>query len=1549
MGPGTRRLLHIVGRALAALGLTAVFLASTLAGFLLHLDLPAGRRLAAKALSRLLGDVFQGKVTVGRFDDIDADRIIASNVEVRDPQGNIVLEVSKLRAKADLPGIAQEILWGGQKIDIVIPHVRVEKAEGNILPDPKTGIPTIAAAFTPVTHPAKPGAKPSGPPRQVHVWLPHIEIGRAYARGSVAGLPTLETELAQVQGSVLATPKGVAVDVSRFGTIVRGLAGTDARGTGTLHIREPGAIWASFDGYLGNVEFGAFTRVDGNRLTATLDLPRAKPEAMRALFPAWPLKHDMAAHIEARGRLPELSTSATFDVSGAHIKARGPLHLAGNVGAELDVNARHVNIQALWPKAPETDITAKTSLGIWNKNGQVVVDVNGTTQPTEIAGQPVPAVDVSGTFNEKGFNGKATLHERGLPLKMAFAVHPDGAIDLDAQSRGFSIQGAPRLKQYTSARGEAQMRVKARIAHDHLDAYLTADVNDFALGDVKLGHGRITGHASGPIAEPKRLAIDAQLSGKDMRAGMFSFDSVDASARGPVLEPHVQAQLKDRFGPSIKASAVVPTEGATRIRKLDVEVKRGSAALHGKVARLDLSRGNIEIKDLALTGAGGELHGSALVRPSSVAIHADGSGLDLDKVAQALGLPRGTVGGRLGIHANVTSSKKTSSGEVRVALGNASIMSFGGISLLLNAKLDDQSLDGDASVLVKDIGALGAQWETTLAGPVQKGTSWRDIIGQAQVQFSNVNLMGLEHALPKSLHVDKVTGHAFGQFRIERKLAAALPSVSGVAGTKGLDVVRTVPGEKPEHIQGVDVQVGGQINGETGATNGTTRLIYQDSVLAAASGQLSVDLPRAVQAPRKLGEQLMQTPITAVLNVPDRSLDALPGPLQPRGVSATVGGKLSLTGTLASPTFSARATARRISFTGSRYATPFDLDASAQYVQKTGRFGGTARVLAGSRRLALLTAQGTARWKNLIHDVPADTPRWTGGVQLLLDGLPLRLVPQLADNHVDGELYGSAALQRQKLLPQLAANVDVRGTNVDMIPVGDGRATVRSNGEALNASLHFDHNGGSLDAQAHAALGWQGIVPSVDDKRPVRIDVGAQHFDAVVLTPVLSDVLSELSGNIDAKLSAVLSRERDPEHPKQKRWTGQLSGQADMQHGVVQIAALGMRLTDVAFKATATGKGRRTEIVIPSATAKSRSAERNIAASARLYLNGLALDHGVAAVNLGSGHSGVPLMTEGVQLATVTTGAPITVKLRRVPQQMLVDVDVPKAEAKLPRATSRNVISLEQDPDIEVLQPLGEPVEHRSGQALPWRVAFKLGDVRIMRSDIEVPIRGEPVIEIGKKAEVKGYVSLEPGGRVPALGKVFVIDGGRVTFDTGNSSNPHVDVTASWRSPEGTTVYATVQGTVKGAKLRLSSDPAMPEPEIIALLLGGPTGESEAGSGGQQAQAIGVGAAALGFNELFSETPLGAVQFRASTRENRYTSTSNPAYTAAVRISDEVWLEGTYEQGGATGGAGDPNASGASKAAFSAAIDWRFHRNWSLRTEAGNASTAIDLLWHYRY
>ncbi|HMJ16520.1 MAG TPA: hypothetical protein VK524_34135, partial [Polyangiaceae bacterium] len=481
--------LRLLGHVLAALGLSAVFLTAAALGVLLHIDLPVGRRFAAKTLAAFLSNTFQGRIAIGTIEHLTAYSVTAKNLEVYDVHGRVVLKVDELRAKANVPDILREVLLGGDRITIVIPHARVEHADTYLIPDSKTAEPTLIGAFTPVPGRPQTEAERLAPKRQVRVWMPVIEIGRAYGRGNIGTSPTLEAQVAGVRGSVLVTPRGAAIDIPKFGTVMRGVGGVDATGTSSVHIRAPGPIWWTFDGYFGSVPIGTFLRVDGKQMTITADIPRAKAAELRAFLPDYPVNEDISAHIEAVGEPPVLQTSARFSVGNGRITAGGPLRLSGNVGLDLDVQGRNLDLRAIWPEIPETHVDADTALAIWSKDGQLVVDVNGTTSETRVAGQDVPPIDVTGTLTAGRFEAKATVHEPGLPTKVSFTVQPGGVIDFDARARRFSIQRAPRLRPLTDARGELDVRVQGRIEKNQLDAKVNADAYNLLLDQLRLRTG----------------------------------------------------------------------------------------------------------------------------------------------------------------------------------------------------------------------------------------------------------------------------------------------------------------------------------------------------------------------------------------------------------------------------------------------------------------------------------------------------------------------------------------------------------------------------------------------------------------------------------------------------------------------------------------------------------------------------------------------------------------------------------------------------------------------------------------------------------------------------------------------------------------------------------------------------------------------------------------------------------------------------------------------------------------------------------------------------
>src|SRR5690606_19021268 len=193
-----------------------VFAAAGVLGVALHANLPAGRRIASTTVTRMLTDTFQGQILVGNITRLGTRGLDVDEIRVIGPHGNTVIVLTHARARANLFDILDQLLLGGDKITIAIRHIRAERGEVQIIPEPDTGIPTLERTFF-MRHPSPDTPEPTTPGRQLRVWMPNIEVGRVYGRGKIAGLPILETTVANVRGSVLVTPQGVAVDVERYG------------------------------------------------------------------------------------------------------------------------------------------------------------------------------------------------------------------------------------------------------------------------------------------------------------------------------------------------------------------------------------------------------------------------------------------------------------------------------------------------------------------------------------------------------------------------------------------------------------------------------------------------------------------------------------------------------------------------------------------------------------------------------------------------------------------------------------------------------------------------------------------------------------------------------------------------------------------------------------------------------------------------------------------------------------------------------------------------------------------------------------------------------------------------------------------------------------------------------------------------------------------------------------------------------------------------------------------------------------------------------------
>jgi hypothetical protein len=811
----------------------------------------------------------------------------------------------------------------------------------------------------------------------------------------------------------------------------------------------------------------------------------------------------------------------------------------------------------------------------------------------------------------------------------------------------------------------------------------------------------------------------------------------------------------------------------------------------------------------------------------------------------------------------------------------------------------------------------------------------------------------LSYVLPKSAGIDEVRGEASATIVLNRQAPNAIPSASLLVNTDGLSLsfapkTKTDPAQV---VNGVDAHAGLNIDGNNGQTDLTLKLSDRHGPLVSATTNLTLDLETAIKHPERLAAQLYATPLVGKAVIDDRPLEELPAPLVPKGIAGRLRTEASLRGSLERPVFSDKTELFQLRFGGNERDKAVDVCAQLDYDKSTGQYGARGEVFLPSTaaracqgaRVAQFSGAGRAEWSKLVSsDLSADAA-WTGTAGLSLEGLPLDVVPALAEAGLDGKVLGAVMFDRRQDLPQMFAQLEVRNAVVARTQLGTAAIQARTAGRTLSAKVTVDERLGKLDGDLQASVNWQGVVPSIDDTRPIAAHLNGTGVDAVILSPLLRDVLSEVSGKLDTQLTATLTPNLDAN--AEQHWTGALSGTLAMHQGTLQLARLALRMKNVSFAAHAEERTNSTLITIDTLSAAAEGDDENVTASGNIWLQGFRVAKGNASVALGGRRGGVPLLIEGVPMATLT-GDKIRLDLERRPKEMFIGLTIPELNAELPKSGTRSLIALNDNSDVQVAQPIAEPRKAVAGESLPWRMKFDLGNqVKLTRSDLFLPVTGSPEILLGDELQVDGSIQLIAGGRLSLFGlpRPFTIESGTVSFDLdGNPSDPRIQVQAICETQQ-ITVRAKVSGTLNKADIYLEDvdDPSVTDKGVIlAKLLNAPTNEANANNPGANPAAAGLGA--LG-NKLLANTPLSNLQIQTGS-ETTADQRSYQTYSAAYPISDTVWFEGSYKTLQNTDVSGASNTS-----AFSGTVDWRFRRNWSLRTELGNIGAGVDLLWQYKY
>lgn len=1516
-----RRLLVSLVRLLSVLGVVALFVTGAGIGLVGHLNTAAGRRATAAFLGRTLVDLFQGEVSIGSLRRVSPDEVVAEDIVVRDPEGRVVLKVSRLTAQADVADIVTRLLRGDEKLTIVIDRVRVERAEADVVPG-SDGLPTIAHAFTPRPSPT---TAPAGPERYVRVWLPVIEVGEAFGRGRLEGTPTLEAEVKGARASVLATPKGAAIDIGRFSLLARGVGGADAKGVATLHIRAPGAVWGSFDGYMGEVQFGSVVRWEKEALDVKVDLPRAEPAATRALLAQWPLTVPAEARVQLKGIPPELDVELRSKIGErSTIDATGHLNLATPLRLELDVEGRSLDLRSVLTQAPETRIDVDAHVGLHMESGGVALELGGAVQPMTIRDVAIPALDFTSKGKNGVFTGEAKLHDLGLPVDVEFAVFPDGKIELNAEAKRVDLAKVERIRPYFEGRGSVDLRLHAAVEQGRLDSSLTLEARQLRYETALLQNGRLSATLRGPLDNWQALSLDTRVSGKKLSVGRFSFEEVSATARGPLRAPVVTATLKDPHGPSFDARATVAMGNPLSVRELSLGVLRDAVEIRGEVAQLDIADDRVLVRDLRLHGATGELTGSAELRPDALSVNAHGQNLDLSAFSRVLGLPRGVLEGRGSVALDVFASGKAQRGTLELSVSKAALFNLNGISGQLSAKLDGDALSGASTGTVEGLGAFSSDWDTVLGGPPTERRSFERATGKWSLALSDVTLDYLGQLLPEQ-QID-VGGRATLALTMSRSDPEQVPQLEATGETHGLSVSVERAGKTPLVWTGLELLASASHEGATGSTSAALSVTQSGDRLVTSSADMTLDLKAALEGKEPLLQQLERRALLGKLVVSRVDLETLPEPVRVPGLRGAVRLEGTLRGSFQAPVVSVGLRATDLRFGAGDRGEPIDVCGSAEYAKQSGAFnigaevflpGGLepSRAPCGGKRVATVQFRGEAPL-----DFERGVPRWKGTASANLEALPLATLPPLASARMTGTTTGTLILDRSGQEPSASALLSLEGVRVDQLEIGDGSLKLRS--DATHARVDFQVQRGktTLGGSVRGGVTWASEVPAVDHAQPIDLEVRAGRLEASVLEPFISDFVSELRGTLEGDVSARLTALARPEDSREVE---QVSGQVSFHDGSFVLTGLGFRLRDVAFSATAKRDGRTTLVAIPDLVASAGSRAPNLKAQLGLRLQGFDIVSGSASLNVDA----LPLVMDGVTRANADVRVS-KLSISRNPDRILVDVPFDLLTIRLPDESSRELIDLKENDSITLLQPIAQPKLGRDDSALPWQFAVHLGERAVVKrgEQLDVPIAGDPNVVLASGVGVTGSIMLPRRGAVQMLGRLFQIEGGAIVFDTPDPADPRLDVRASWRSSTNDTLFMYISGTVSKPKVQFDR----PQAAAVALL----AGTTESGKG-----ATNVGISAL--DSLLADTPLARVQLRGKDAEE---AGKGSTYTAAYRASDRIVVEGNYQAASAQSSSQPGQGS-----TVGAAVDYRVTKTISVRGQLGTIGTGVDLVYQYRY
>lgn len=1430
-------------------------------GAFIFLSTDAGQKLLRAQVLNVVNETIVGRVEADGV-KLEGGHLVLRGVKLYTPEGELVASIDVVDAYVDLPSLAGQV--------VKITSVNIGKPELFLKQDER-GLNLLRAVAMKKPSPDDPNAPPN--PWRVEVDALSLTDG---AVDFVSGDQRITTNNLTLTGDVKVKLADLAID---------GDLTLDSRVTAPLDEELHVKLGATTHG---PQAFDLFASLGGTRLKGGLALPTmtltiddlvATPRELTAFVPSYPVKTD----VRAKGKLSLEQAALTVEAGKARVVLDGRYDLDRNAADAFALKATGIDLQELIGAELPSDLALDASgkLSDWRPEtltGEVKVD--GTWKD---GGYQLAAVTAEATAN----NGDITI-TRGDVTSPGLALRTRGSISPTKLDLAGTLT-AKELKQTDTT------------------------LKRFAKVDVGLaGKGALDVTVKGPLKGPAIKAL-GKLHG--LRVATVAIDELDIDADVPDVSKPLDTDIKlhakhARVGDREFDEVVFDFYTHGRAFDLDISTKGlGDVTLHliGKLdadnqgatldtARLEATnakwaieapthlswRDGVVVDELSLVDGDQRLTAHATWTKKKVDAALDARNLNLARLPTVLAPTSLGLAGRVDVNALAGGTQKQPSLSLDATISGGEVMDLSGLNVTLVGAWKDERAVGTLKASTP-LGALDGTFDLPVLALLDEKPS----PATAHFTIDRVPLSQLEEKLKQKLP-------ASGQL-------SAVLDLSGSADAPKLDLVVSSPELQVElddagtklTLRDAKVRAFTDEQGKLDATvdanalGGQHRLTLDTPLTLSSLRKSPPDKDALLDLDIKLGVRLVGVSLKALHEEKVVRDDELAGTASLAGeltgkVRAPQGElTLKLVGVTSPPvrdvtsTLTLAAEAQRVTLKGNaalagRPTLEVDVNWGAAVAQVI-----TALLQPKGADDALLSLLQSTPLKGLV----------------VLSPLPLEKALTLKDDATPPKGTVTATLDVTGTLEALNARLTggLNDLSFDKVALGSARFDVKVQSREQTATVVLGGLGRD-DLKLKGTTGLDLRLSQLKDgfewkTAPVTAALEARTFDLGFLSGSV-ELLRVVAGKLSMKADV----------------TGTLGapkfiGDAKLENGRLALAGYG-DYRDLQLDLHVTN-----ELV----DLKKLEAVSG-AGNASLVARGEKLPTGTWRVTSEGQTKKFPIVTDDQLMAI----ASLKYSLRGNVSSAFADITelaLPDVTVELPEVKRKDLQDLQRPKDIVVLRSGERFTMRRKKQlqkdnATPDEAGFGLRAVIaaprnlwVKSSDvnIELGLSDGFAVEYQNDLRLRGDARIVRG-TLSVIGREFTIQKNSEARFAGPATQPYVNVSALHvNTREQVKITVTVIGKGTDIAIKPTSEPAMPESDIYAILATGRRTLRQGGGNtitpGQAASVVGQLAASQLKTVIAKKLPLDVLNFETSDELR------NVKLDVGWYLNDDLYLGGTMNIG----------------------------------------------------